>query len=126
MRVGTIAASAVFLLTLGLSFGPAGAIEVETGQGPKTVNDPLTTKGGGPNSDGVNPAHGPFCGLILEAEGVECARHADHPGDGVFPKGMNEGVNLGAWNAFFQSNENSVICGITDGAPGVLPSCSDG
>lgn len=103
----------VTMLALGL-FGlamlaaPAGAIAVDTGKGAKTVNDPAHAKVG----DGLNPAHGPSCGLFPEP----CAHNSSPVTPGVFAPGVADRsiaeVNVGAWNAYFLSSENSGICGI--------------
>lgn len=110
-----VAVLGILFLILGLAIGDAGAIAVEKGNGETTtVNDPAITQGQGPNADGLNPAHGPVCGVLPEE--LPCARHADHPENpGAFANGVTDnpfGVNVGAWNAVFQSNDNSAICGI--------------
>ena len=114
-----IGAVAAFLVTLAVSAGVAGAIAVEKGNGEVvTVNDPAITMGNGPNAEGLNPAHGPVCGVLPEL-GLYCARHPDHPENpGAFASPIVDnpdnpfGVNVGAWNSVFQSNDNSAICGI--------------
>jgi hypothetical protein len=135
MKTKLIAAFVAGLLGLAAGAIPAGAIAVDKGNGgPTTVNDPGITKGGGPNADGANPAHGPWCGVIeVEENGTTCARHADHPGDnGAYNDSLVADINVGAWNSVFQSNEKSAICGIwatqdeatAAGADGAgLPTC---
>ena len=134
MKLKIITTIAVLSMVMGLGITQAGAIAVKKGNGDAvTVNAPDVTKGNGPNAEGANPAHGPSCGLFLDADGEsECARHSG-PEGGVHPAGLNDPLgagNLGAWNSVFQSNENSAICGIwaTDaeataaGEPGA-PTC---
>lgn len=108
--------AATFCLTFVVGTGDAGAIAIEKGNGETTtVNDPAITQGNGPNADGLNPSHGPVCGLLPDL-GLHCARHPDHPANpGAFANGVTDnpfGVNVGAWNAVFQSSDNSAICGI--------------
>ena len=88
-----------------LGVAPAFAITVDTGDGEKQVLNPF-------NEDGTaNDAHGPFCGEVEGTE-LECP-HNGSPVGAQTPAGLSEnpmgGVNLGAWNGVFQSNDNSAI-----------------
>ena len=106
-----LVASAVTLLGV----GPAGAIAIE--QGPDgdatTVKNPDEANGNA--EEGLNPAHGPSCWFFNEDDG--CANNnapADNSGEEARGALADNppGVNVGAWNSVFVSNENSAICGV--------------
>jgi hypothetical protein len=95
---------------------PASAIAVKTGPGHPTGTQTAQTVLNPENLDGTsNDAHGPICGAL-----GDCA----HNGSGVgllSPSGLasnpmpgDGGFNLGAWNAVFQSDDASAICGIVE------------
>jgi hypothetical protein len=92
---------------------PASAIAVNTGDGAKTVLSPA----------GPHDAHGPACGNIGGCEnhdGSAAAADATFEVPGLTDKDA-DGIpfdNLGAWNAVWESNENSAICGVTINSPG--------
>jgi hypothetical protein len=99
-----------------LTVAPALAIAVSTGPDGETIQEPLL-----PVEDGIpNDAHGPACGN----DGVDCPHNegsddaagatSDVPGLAYKETPIGDGgVNLGAWNAVFESNVNSAICGVT-------------
>ena len=89
---------AVGLMTA-LGVAPALAITVDTGQGDKQVLNPV-------NEDGTaNDAHGPICGEL------DCPNNESPVGE-QSPGALADndlGINAGAWNGVFQSNDNSAI-----------------
>jgi hypothetical protein len=99
----------VLVAGLTLSVSTASALEVSTGQGNKTVIDPV-------GDTGANPAHGPGCAIAV------CEGSGTNPGgpngEGTSPGGF-EHPNLGAWNAYFNTTgTNSAICGIASADTG--------
>ncbi|MDG2111465.1 MAG: hypothetical protein P8N02_02490 [Actinomycetota bacterium] len=127
------------LVALTVTAVPAGALAQEHGpnKDPSTSINPA-------GETGANPAHGPAYGATIEPEpGLEvtiiCENSGENPGPnpGSHPAGLSDnpfgGLNLGAWNAFFQTRGTSTsICGIwaTDaeataaGGPGA-PTCEN-
>lgn len=107
------------LVALMMAAVPAGALAQEHGPN----NDPSTSINPA-GETGANPAHGPSCGATIEPEPgvevtIECENSRENPGPnpGTNPPGLWDnpfgGVNLGAWNAFFQTRGTSTsICGI--------------
>jgi hypothetical protein len=102
-----------------VSVVPASAIAVNTGNGALTALDPDT-------ADGANDAHGPACFSIETcvhngSSAAAAENTVDVPGLTAKKTPLNPeeelGTNLGAWNAFFESDENSAICGITTTFP---------
>jgi hypothetical protein len=94
-----------------LTVAPALAIAVNTGPDGETTRVPLNPV----NDDGTsNDAHGPICGAL-----GDCAHNGSEvgllspPGLATNPVPPPGGFNLGAWNAVFQSNDESAICGVT-------------
>lgn len=101
-----VAGSAIVLATA----GPAGAIQVDAGGEVRTVLDPAASRGPG---EGLNPAHGPICAVLPSP----CDGGVTNANPGIAPPGLAGtflGVNTGAWNAFFVSNDNSAICGVNE------------
>ncbi len=92
---------------------PASAIAVDKG-GPNGGAVSVIVPQFGPHG-GPNDAHGPACGTIDAGTPDGCFNHtspeAAIAATAVVP-GLNLGINLGAWNAVFQSSDNSAICGI--------------
>lgn len=112
MKLKVIAATTALLATMAISAGSVSALEIETGPDGESFV-PID-----PADNGRNDAHGPYCGNIEEDEGTACAHNnAPEDGPGQHPAGLKDrtymDLNLGAWNAFFVSNENSAICGIS-------------
>ncbi len=93
---------------------PASAIAIEKG-GPNGDTSVIVPQFGHTPRPGANDAHGPACGTADAGTPDGCANHtspdAAIAATAVVP-GLNAGINLGAWNAVFQSSEDSAICGI--------------
>jgi len=91
---------------------PASAIAVETGpdKTPQTVldNEPI-------DGEVSHNAHGPICGALNDGAEKPCPNNKSAAG-AITPAGLADnpmgGANLGAWNAVFQSNDDSAICGV--------------
>jgi hypothetical protein len=92
---------------------PASAIAVNKG-GPNGEAVSVIVPQFGPHG-GPNDAHGPACGTIDAGTPGGCFNHSS-PDAAIAATaavpGLNAGINLGAWNAVFQSSDNSAICGI--------------
>lgn len=100
-------ALATTLVTVVLMSGSASAIAQYHGPNDDTGTTSINPDGG------ANPAHGPSCGQIFD-----CDNSSPNPGgpngEGTTPPGLDAaGLNVGAWNAYFQTREtNTAICGI--------------
>jgi hypothetical protein len=95
---------------------PASAIAVNKG-GPNGDAVSVIVPQFGPHGPdaGPNNAHGPACGAEAFGTPDGCANHtspAPALANAADSPSLNGPANLGAWNAVFQSNEDSAICGI--------------
>jgi hypothetical protein len=143
MKLKVFAATTALLATMAISAGSTSALEIDTGPKDdgetKTQIDPVVWDDAdgdipappdpgeqGDTDVGRHNAHGPWCGNIAEAEGEgSCtnnkAPHRDVPlaPPGFEGRGLSTldpelpDLNLGAWNAYFLSNDKSAICGIS-------------
>jgi hypothetical protein len=111
--IGSIAA--LFVLSAAPAFGIAL-------KGPDGTVRTVLDIGTDPNS---NPAHGPYCSLIVCDGGVVDENPGLTPGGLIATRDGGTGdvvpVNVGAWNAVFgpggATNTNTPICGVLASGP---------